>query len=103
MTRSRKWRSRNSRMTARQPARPGNGARRIHKFTTETIRDDQAVYIEGLNVAGIKRSGFQRDMLIIETESQLEEALSAPNATDVDFMSRLAGDVVILGASGKMG
>jgi len=35
-----------------------NLRRRIHKFTTETIRDNQAVYIEGLCVAGIKRSGF---------------------------------------------
>jgi hypothetical protein len=42
-------------------------------------------------------------MQIIETEAQLEDALSAPNAADVDFMSRLAGDVVILGAGGKMG
>jgi nucleoside-diphosphate-sugar epimerase len=42
-------------------------------------------------------------MPIIETEPQLEDALSAPNAADVDFMSRLVGDVVILGAGGKMG
>src|SRR5262249_1894006 len=115
MMRSRRWRSCNSRMTAGQSARPGsrrgpemasqvtNLRRRIHKVTTETIRDNQAVYVEGLNVPGKKRSGFLREMLIIETESQLEDALSAPNAADVDFMSRLAGDVVILGAGGKMG
>ena len=42
-------------------------------------------------------------MPIIETEAQLEDALSAPNAADVDFMSRLSGDIVILGAGGKMG
>src|SRR5262249_36044156 len=42
-------------------------------------------------------------MQVIETEAQLEDALSSPNAADVDFMSRLAGDVVILGAGGKMG
>src|SRR5215510_876681 len=42
-------------------------------------------------------------MIIIETESQLEDALSAPTAADVDFMTRLAGDIVILGAGGKMG
>ena len=42
-------------------------------------------------------------MPIIETEAQLEDALSAPNAADIEFMSRLEGDIVILGASGKMG
>jgi dTDP-4-dehydrorhamnose reductase len=42
-------------------------------------------------------------MPIIETEAQLEDALSAPNAADIEFMSRLAGDIVILGAGGKMG
>jgi dTDP-4-dehydrorhamnose reductase len=42
-------------------------------------------------------------MPIIETEAQLEDALASPNAADVDFMSRLPGDVVILGAGGKMG
>jgi dTDP-4-dehydrorhamnose reductase len=44
-----------------------------------------------------------KEMPIIETEAQLEDALSAPNAADVDFMSQLAGDIVILGAGGKMG
>jgi nucleoside-diphosphate-sugar epimerase len=42
-------------------------------------------------------------MPIIETEAQLEDALATPNAADIDFMSGLTGDVVILGAGGKMG
>ncbi len=40
---------------------------------------------------------------MIETEEQLEEKLSDPNASDVDLMSRLSGDVIVLGAGGKMG
>ena len=40
---------------------------------------------------------------MIETEAQLEEALASPNAADVDLMRRLTGDVIILGAGGKMG
>jgi nucleoside-diphosphate-sugar epimerase len=35
--------------------------------------------------------------------AQLEEALSRPSQADIDFMSRLRGDVMILGAGGKMG
>jgi len=42
-------------------------------------------------------------MNIIETESQLEEILSTPYEGDVAAMSRLPGDVIILGAGGKMG
>ncbi|MBA3442589.1 MAG: NAD(P)-dependent oxidoreductase [Pyrinomonadaceae bacterium] len=42
-------------------------------------------------------------MSSIETEAQLEEMLSAPSANDVDAMRRLIGDVIILGAGGKMG
>jgi ribosomal protein S18 acetylase RimI-like enzyme len=48
-------------------------------------------------------TGSQREMPIIETEAQLEDALASPNAADVDFMRRLSGDVAILGAGGKMG
>ncbi|MEP7270372.1 MAG: NAD-dependent epimerase/dehydratase family protein [Acidobacteriota bacterium] len=39
----------------------------------------------------------------IETEVQLEDALSAPNAGDVETMRRLEGDVLVIGAGGKMG
>ncbi len=42
-------------------------------------------------------------MLLIETEEQLEDALAAPNAADAEVMRRLSGDVIILGAGGKMG
>ena len=42
-------------------------------------------------------------MSLIETEVQLEAALAAPNAADVDLMRRLSGDVIVLGAGGKMG
>ncbi len=40
---------------------------------------------------------------MIETEQQLEEKLSAPSRQDIEFMRRLAGDVMVLGAGGKMG
>jgi nucleoside-diphosphate-sugar epimerase len=40
---------------------------------------------------------------MIETEEQLEDALSAPDARDVELMRGLSGDVIILGAGGKMG
>ncbi len=40
---------------------------------------------------------------MIETLDQLEAALAQPNAADVEFMRALSGDVVIVGAGGKMG
>jgi nucleoside-diphosphate-sugar epimerase len=40
---------------------------------------------------------------MIETERQLEEKLSEPNERDVELMQRLSGDVIVLGAGGKMG
>ena len=40
---------------------------------------------------------------MIETEAQLEDALASPNAADIELMRRLPGDVIILGAGGKMG
>ena len=39
----------------------------------------------------------------VEGEEQLEELLSRPRAADVAFMAGLLGDVVVLGAGGKMG
>ena len=39
----------------------------------------------------------------VENEEQLEELLSRPSDADVAFMAGLAGDVVVLGAGGKMG
>src|SRR5262245_10293501 len=42
-------------------------------------------------------------MSFIENERQLEEKLSAPNALDVEMARRLPGDVIVLGAGGKMG
>jgi nucleoside-diphosphate-sugar epimerase len=42
-------------------------------------------------------------MIPIETEEQLESLLAAPNSRDVDFMRRLEGSILILGAGGKMG
>jgi dTDP-4-dehydrorhamnose reductase len=41
--------------------------------------------------------------LLIKSEEQLESLLSAPNAADIDAMSRLSGSIIILGAGGKMG
>lgn len=42
-------------------------------------------------------------MRFIESEEQLEDALSSPGEADIDFMRRLTGDIIILGAGGKMG
>lgn len=42
-------------------------------------------------------------MTSIETESQLEEMLASPSASDIETMRRLRGDVMVLGAGGKMG
>lgn len=40
---------------------------------------------------------------MVENEEQLEGLLSSPNAADIDAMRRLPGDLVVLGAGGKMG
>ena len=40
---------------------------------------------------------------MIETEAQLEDRLSTPSETDLATMRRLSGDIIILGAGGKMG
>jgi len=40
---------------------------------------------------------------MIKTEEQLEEKLSAPSERDIDLMRRLSGDILVLGAGGKMG
>ena len=39
----------------------------------------------------------------VHDELELEDLLSRPSAADVDFARALAGDVVVLGAGGKMG
>jgi nucleoside-diphosphate-sugar epimerase len=39
----------------------------------------------------------------ISNEAQLEELLSEPYPEDVDFASQLEGDILVLGAGGKMG
>src|SRR5688500_12467556 len=39
----------------------------------------------------------------IRDEAQLEEILSEPSPADVDCVSRLNGDILIIGAAGKMG
>lgn len=40
---------------------------------------------------------------LIETEQQLEEELARPTEADVEAMRALEGDVIVLGAGGKMG
>ena len=40
---------------------------------------------------------------MISTTDQLEELLSRPSAADIDAVRSLAGDILILGAGGKMG
>jgi nucleoside-diphosphate-sugar epimerase len=42
-------------------------------------------------------------MSLIENEDQLETRLATPNAKDIEVMRRLSGDIVLLGAGGKMG
>jgi nucleoside-diphosphate-sugar epimerase len=42
-------------------------------------------------------------MIMIETEAQLEDLLATPNAQDIAMLRRLHGDILILGAGGKMG
>jgi nucleoside-diphosphate-sugar epimerase len=42
-------------------------------------------------------------MTLLETEEQLETMLAMPSLRDQEFMRRLKGDVMILGAGGKMG
>lgn len=39
----------------------------------------------------------------IATETELEDALARPSDRDIEFIERLDGDVLILGAGGKMG
>jgi nucleoside-diphosphate-sugar epimerase len=39
----------------------------------------------------------------VESEEQIEELLSRPSPADVAFLAGLTGDVVVLGAGGKMG
>jgi nucleoside-diphosphate-sugar epimerase len=41
--------------------------------------------------------------LIITSERQLDDLLATPSAQDVDAMRQLEGDLVLLGAGGKMG
>lgn len=45
----------------------------------------------------------KRGELLIETEADLEEALSRPSDADVEAMRALEGDLVLLGVGGKMG
>jgi nucleoside-diphosphate-sugar epimerase len=40
---------------------------------------------------------------LITTEQQLDDLLSAPSQSDIDAIRNLGGDLVILGAGGKMG
>ena len=39
----------------------------------------------------------------VVTESDLEDSISTPSAADIDCCGRLDGDVLVLGAAGKMG
>lgn len=39
----------------------------------------------------------------LAVESDLEECLSAPSAADIETCRRLQGDIIVLGAAGKMG
>jgi nucleoside-diphosphate-sugar epimerase len=51
-----------------------------------------------------RTAGLNWDAMdLLESETQLEDALSTPSRRDVAFARELDGDVVILGAGGKMG
>lgn len=41
--------------------------------------------------------------MMIASEQELEELLSRPTAADVEYLSKLEGDIILLGAGGKMG
>lgn len=41
--------------------------------------------------------------MLIATEEQLEDRLSAPSEADIDAVRRIEGDIIVLGAGGKMG
>lgn len=41
--------------------------------------------------------------MIMQTNAEIEELLSQPSAADMDFFQRLRGDLLVLGAAGKMG
>jgi nucleoside-diphosphate-sugar epimerase len=41
--------------------------------------------------------------MLIDTEAQLEERLSRPSDADIAAVAQLAGDLLVLGAGGKMG
>jgi nucleoside-diphosphate-sugar epimerase len=41
--------------------------------------------------------------MLIETEAQLEERLSRPSPADITALANLEGDLLVLGAGGKMG
>jgi nucleoside-diphosphate-sugar epimerase len=55
----------------------------------------------------IRRSILNKNQLplppSIETEEELEELLSRPNAETIGMMSKIKGDIIILGVSGKIG
>ena len=40
---------------------------------------------------------------MITSEAELEDVLSAPNQHDIEAMRRIPGDLILLGAGGKMG
>lgn len=42
-------------------------------------------------------------MKFIESEQELEQRLATPNPRDLDSIRRIEGDIIILGAGGKMG
>ena len=46
---------------------------------------------------------MRRGPSAIVDEAELEELLSRPSAADVEFARSLEGDVIVLGAGGKMG
>jgi nucleoside-diphosphate-sugar epimerase len=54
-------------------------------------------------MTGLRITVFGQSKDVIDSEEQLEERLSRPTAADIDAMRALEGDVIVLGAGGKMG
>src|ERR1700730_3299110 len=56
-------------------------------------------FASGITRAAIRHHGAGVRM----THADLEEALSRPSERDIEFLRGLEGDILILGAGGKMG
>jgi nucleoside-diphosphate-sugar epimerase len=56
-----------------------------------------------MRISGSGANPFLSTTSLIETEEQLDDLLTRPSEADLQFIKRLDGDVLVLGAGGKMG